>query len=426
VTANKPAVLDFDPFAVIPLFRHLRNVNSWVLAIPIGIFLGGIIAGASALSGAFGHVSDFQPVQDLQRLFDVGHPQPAHPAFPLIRDVTSWYLALVVVATCVIVHRQWQLMARCLSGLAEDGVLRPKSSITFTRRSRALQVHRYVDATKPADALNDFITRINEVLAARIARWAPVIAGVAAFLVLSLIIADKESLFHVLTPRGFSLSQQQQWLSKAYATWWAGIDHPLGLIAYFLGAFIGAYIIVMQNLIGVASVYVILALPDLADFDADWLNRDGHYGWKPVVRVFRTVYASLSLHGLTISILLVVLGLQSFPWIAGLVAIWIVVVPLYIAIPWRLFRHIESQTKQRRVDDLAALLGADSLQQPLNLSQARVVALEIERTRRARIRPVQVLVPELSTFGVAVLLPLVLTVAQILFSVRFGAGRPGV
>ena len=418
-------VRDFDPFVVFQLFRHLRNVNSWLLSVLIGLVVAGVISAASALSGSFGHVSDFQPVQDFQRLFSLGRTQPAVPEFPLIRDITSWYLVFVVVATCGIVHRQWQLMARCLSGLAENGVLRPKPVLTLGRRSRWLQVHRYVETERPQEALNNFIGRINDVLAARVARWAPVLAGISAFLVLSLIIADKESLFHVLVPRALTVSKQTEWLSNAYASWWASIDHPVGLIAYFVVAFVGAYVIVLQNLIGVASVYIIAALPDLAEFDADWLNRDGHYGWKPVLRVFRTVYISLSLHGLTISILLIVLGLQSFPWIFGLVAIWVVVVPLYIAVPWRLFRHVEDRAKQRRVDELGAMLGGRDMDESPNLAHARVVALEIERTRRARIRPVRVLVPELSTFGIAVLLPLVLTAAQIWFSVRFGAVKPG-
>jgi hypothetical protein len=342
---------------------------------------------------------------------------------PLIRDITSWYLVFAVVATCIIVHRQWQRMGRWLSDLAENDVLLPKGRIERNGVFRVLRLKRYVNPGMPTTALDSFVGRVNELVALRISRWAPVISGIAALLVISLIIGDRQGLVHVLEPEHLSAAGRQQWLAKTYHSWWAGFNHPPGLVAYFLAAFLGAYVIVLQNLIGVTAVYVVIALSALVEFDADWLNRDGHYGWKPTVRIFRTVYLSLCLHGLTISVLLVVLGLQNFPWIAGLVAIWVVVVPLYIFVPWVLFRRLEAQVRQRRMASLSGFAGGLSLNPGINFDQVSAVISEVQRVRKARIRPIGFLVPQIATFGIAVLLPVILAGAQIWFSIGFGPSK---
>ena len=422
--SEKLIIRDFDPFAALPpLFRRLRNVNSWLVGLPIAVILAGLVVGACAISGTLGVAKDFQPGQDLRRVFGIDHPPASPPSMPLIRDITSWYLAFVVVATCIIVHRQWQRMGRCLSDLAENDVLLPKGRIERNRVFRLLRLNRYVDRGMPATALDSFIGRVNELVMLRISKWAPVISGIAALLVISLIIGEKQGLVHVLEPEHLSAAGRQQWLTKTYESWWASFNHPLGLVVYFLAAFLGAYVIVLQNLIGVTAVYAVVALSTLIEFDADWLNRDGHYGWKPLDRIFRTVYLSLSLHGLTISVLLVVLGLQNFPWIAGLVAIWVVVVPLYIFVPWILFRRLEARVRQRRMASLSRLSSGLSLNPGIDFDQVSAVISEIERVRKARIRPIRLLVPEIATFGIAVLLPLILTAAQIWFSIGFGPSK---
>src|SRR5262249_53897830 len=156
-------------------------------------------------------------------------------------------------------------------------------------------------------------------------------------------------------------------------SWWASDEHPLGLITYCLGALFGAYIIILQNIVGFQAVYVIVALPALVEFDADWLNRDGHYGWQPVAKVFRTVYLSLTLHGSAISLLLIVLGLRSFPWIFGLVAIWVTVVPLYLVVPWILFRRIEERARQHRIERLSGLMDGVQIDPDRDLNKLRAL-----------------------------------------------------
>lgn len=424
VKVNNSTKYDFDPFELVPTFRMLRNINSWFLAPPLIIFFGSIILLACAKSGTLGSVKNFQPSLDLERVFGIDHVTPAKPSFPLIRDVTSWYLALMVIATCIIVHRQWQLMACCLSSLVTNGVLRRKTRFTPDRLARVLRIDRHLQQGRPP-TLDSFLLDVNKAGTARVARWAPVIALAAALLVLALIIGEKETLFHVLIPRRLNPFEQREWISTAYSSWWAGDNHPLGLIAYFVAALFGAYIIIIQNIIGVQALYVILALNSVADFGIDWLNRDGHYGWKPVARVFRTVYISLTLHGFTISLLLIVLGLQSFPWVSGLVAIWVIVVPLYLFVPWKTFKQIETRCKDERIKQLVRLVDEGSIDPDLHLRNLQLVVAEIERVRGVRIRPLRLLAPEFFTFVIAVILPIILTAAQIWFSVRFGPSKPG-
>jgi hypothetical protein len=264
---------------------------------------------------------------------------------------------------------------------------------------------------------------LNRTGAARVEKWALPIALATALLVLALIIGEKESLFRFLMPNGLNLAEQKVWVSAAYNNWWAGTNHPLGLIAYIAVAFFALYIIVLQNIVGVQAVYVAVALDSVADFAIDWLNRDGYYGWKPVARVFHTVYVSLTVHGLTISLLLIVLGVQSFPWISGLVAIWVIVVPLYVFVPWKIFRRIEANCCEERIKQLVQLVEQGRIDPDRDLDKFRMIITEIERVRGIRIRPLRF--PEFSTLGIAVLLPIILTAAQIWFSVGFGPSAPG-
>lgn len=413
------ATKDFDPFELIPTFRMLRDTSSWRIGLGLIIFYGGICLLASARSGMLGSPRDFQPIQDFERTFGIGHPVPSKSDFPLLRDVTTWCLILFMTTTGIIVHKQWRVMARCFSGLAANGVLRPKLVLppNPSRLAKVLRLDRYLDQDRSdkSDDLEPFLQYVNRTGAARVAKWAPGIALVTALLGLALIIGEKESLFRVLMPRGLNLAEQKAWISAAYTNWWAGENHPLGLTAYFVAALFAIYVIILQNIVGLQAVYVALALDSVADFDVDWLNRDGYYGWKPAAKVFHTVYVSLIVNGLTISLLLIALGLQSFPWISGLVAIWVVVAPLYVFVPWKIFRRIEANCRQERVEQLAQIVEHGRIDADHDLGKLRMIIVEIERVRGIRIRPLRF--PEFSTLGIAVLLPIILTAAQIWFTV---------
>jgi hypothetical protein len=410
------APADFDPFSLISIFSPARNLNSWLLVLPIGIAIISLVLVASAIDGTLGNWHNFQFWTDLKRALNVAHTPSSQPYFPVMRDVTTWLLAFIVVASCGVAHRQWQLMSHCLSDLFKNGVLRPKPELKKSLRSRVLKLDHFVGNAKGPAAYNAFVNNVNQSAAVRIARWAPFIAAVSAFIVILLIIGEKHTLFAVFAPHGLNSSSRSGWLSTAYKNWWASDDHPAGLLVYFIGCFLGAYVLVVVNIIGVLASYVIAALPYLTEFDIDWLNRDGNFGWMPVKRVFRTIYSLLILHGSVISILLIVLGIQNFPWIIILVAVWIIVVPIYVIVPAVMFHNMIDRARNRRASELAQAANCSESLTIQNLGKFRTFVLEMERIRKAKIRPTSPAWLQTPTVVVAVLLPIILTIAQILFS----------
>lgn len=77
----------------------------------------------------------------------------------------------------------------------------------------------------------------------------------------------------------------------------------------------------------------------------DWYNRDLRYGWRPISEAFRTVRWPLFLHGAALSLLLVVIGVQVVYWPGVLFLLWLGAIPLYLGVPWYVFRGIGSDAK---------------------------------------------------------------------------------
>src|SRR6185369_14172542 len=97
----------FDPFEGSWQMRLLRDAKPRTIAAMIVAGLAAVVT-ASVIGNRFGSLSSFQPIEDAQRLMQVGNPPPSEPSFPLMRDVVSWYLIVMSAATLVIVRRQWQ------------------------------------------------------------------------------------------------------------------------------------------------------------------------------------------------------------------------------------------------------------------------------------------------------------------------------
>ncbi|MCA1606873.1 MAG: hypothetical protein LC775_15710 [Acidobacteria bacterium] len=167
---------------------------------------------------------------------------------------------------------------------------------------------------------------------------------------------------------------------------------------------------------GIVIAYGALALPEVVSMDADWLDRDGYFGWMPIVRVYRTVYLSLALHGIALSVLLIVLGVKSFPWMFGLVGLWVIVLPVYLLGPWIVFRSVEKDIKKKRIEHIEGLMNQRNIDAENNIEGLSEFLAEIERARDARIRPLRVPTYQFPPVAVAVLLPIILTVVQIIFS----------
>lgn len=423
---------DLDPFIIVPPFRWAKNLKTWWLLAPLTIGLVGFYLCVTVIDGTFGSSRDFQAGEDFERVFDIGHPPASIPYFPWMRDITSWFLLFMIIATCLIVHKQWRLIAGCMSGLARNGVLKQRQQRDFDekikeRNARILRIDKLLEGCKPPKApdplpeiwaLDSLIARLSDRSVRRLASLAPVVALFTALLVFSLIVAEQHGLFEVFMPSGLSQPGRNVWLSMAYANWWASDHHPLGFFAYILGAYFIWYVILMQNIVGLLTAYMLTCLPSIVVFDADWLNRDGRYGWRPLSKVIYTVYASLTLHGFAISVVLVVLGVQNFPWMIVAVIIWVVGTTSYVFLPWIIFGRVETQAQEDRIRHLETL--AERLDPDNEIDRLQPIVTEIERVRNSHIRPVQIVIPGISAIIFAVLLPIVLTIVQIVFAVRFG------
>lgn len=413
--ASQSSQIEFNPFLVAPLFRR----TWWIfLLIPTVLMLALIV---TSIEGTRGTIEDFQFWSDLQRIFRPDSIPGSLPGFPLARDVTSWFLVSVMVVTCSVVHYQWQLMTRCLPDLEMNGVLKKLGADARTRnlRSRVLLLDRVLRDCKPEDSLSVLIHKINSVFFRNIAKARGAIVVIAVVLALSLILgARANGLFQVWAPS----EGREEWILGAYNSWWAGAKNPLGMSLYFLLSAFFIYAVLLQNIVGLACAYVAAALPIVAELNVDWLNRDGRYGWTPIAKVFRSVYLSLGVHGLAISVLLVVLDVESFPGIVVLVVLWVAVLPLYVVAPWFTFRQIGSRARSKRIIQIEAAMKRESVNVDYNFVRLQPFLAEVERVRTARIRPLRMRAFEFSTLAAVVLLPIVLTAAQIFFEVRFGKG----
>lgn len=411
-------IKEFDPFTFVQSFRWARNANTWWFSL-LTICFAGILLIVTSIDGTVGGPRDLQPTEDFSRVFHIGHATASKPSFPLMRDLTSWLLALIIAATCLIIQRQWKLMAECLGGLANNGALKPQKVLKLdTRTSRMLRLDKQLAGCekKPACALESLVESITNHTAPRMARWTAIVAFASVLLVILIILGEKHSIFQIFMPDGLSSVERNRWLSTAYANWWASDNHPLGFLAYFLIAYFAYYVVLTENIVGFVGAYLMVALPTVALLEADWVNGDGNYGWKPLSRVFRTVFLLLALHGFGISLLLVVLGIENFPWIIGLVLIWIVVVPLYILSVGRVFRRVQHDARERRITELEGFrIELDKVAVPENVVLIHGIADEIERVRKVRIRPVKVAIPRMFAF-VGYLLPIILTIVQLLKS----------
>lgn len=216
-------------------------------------------------------------------------------------------------------------------------------------------------------------------------------------------------------PANLNPTAQQEWLRTAYLSWWASSAHPLGESWFFFMTLFVVYIVLLENLVGIVIAYGALALPEVVIMDADWLDRDGRFGWMPMVRVYRTVYLSLALHGLALSALLIVFSVRSFPWILGLVFLWVIVVPIYLVWPWAVYRTVEDGIKKRRVDHITKLMTKQNVSVENDLDRLPGFLAEIQRAREARIRPIRLTRYRTPPFLVVVVLPIALTIAQIIF-----------
>jgi hypothetical protein len=416
--------VQFDPFLAAPMMGATSRWPSrrFLLLVPAVAVAAIAVAWAE---GTLGTPKDFQLWADFKRASGVGTAAPSPPRFPLLRDYPSWCLATLIALTCALVHRQWRTMRDCLSLLRHNEVLRPRDRPALSRIHRVLQVERTARSTSN-DGLRALVDRINDRVFRTLGPLNVIVAFASVLLVALLVLGQNRSgIFEAVAPPGQAASARQAWLSDTYASWWAGTSHVGGVLVYSAIATLGVYVILLQNVVGIVCVYLCIAIPALDEPDIDWVNDDGRYGWRPLATVYQTVNWSVVLHGLGLSLLLFVLGVENFRWVLVLWALWVTILPLYMVVPRLVFRRVVKEARRKRLAVLEqTLVTARSHQDPTRRMEVEAFVAEHRRAvETARIRPLRMRRFELGPVVIGALFPIALAVAQTVFSLTFGSQR---
>ncbi len=396
-------VVAFDPYAATLALRWLKKVPVVYIAL-VAPIIAILLITAAAIDGTLGTVGDIQPFQDFQVAIGKRSFNPHQPfQYPLLRDTVVWAFAAIMVIEFMIMCQQWRLFEAGLPKLARNRVLKLPDDGDDGMVGELRTLGGPADVPAPQQ-LATYVTHVNQ----RNSSLARVYTIFYAFLALGLsallVWGERTRVFRVFTPKGLTNSAQGKWRLSAYQHWWAGMSHPVGAITYFLLVAIALYVILVQTHVGMYAARIANALPRLARVDANWVNPDGYYGWGPIHQIFGTVWSSMALYGLLVSILAVVLGLGGVGWIPA--GIWLVLVTFYFALPWFALREVEATAKERHIDTAQAEAGATTTKDEDEL-EARV-----QRYREAQMHPMR-----LGSFSrvpvvLSVLLPVVLNLVQ--------------
>ncbi len=397
----------------------MNRSPSWAFVLaPVFSIIAVVVA---KVEGTLGSSSDVQLWDDIRRVIRPSAVAASKPSFPLIRDFPSVVLMIAMVGTCFIVWRQWKLFHAALPAVVNAGVLSslgPGSVPSYQARHKLLLMDRLVKPTASETALEALFRRVNGWFNV-VGKFSEVIGAVAVILAVMLVIGENHGgIFRVLLPEG---EAPAPWLASTYSSWWASINHVGGVVTYGFISWFGMYVILLQNAVGLICVYFLIGLEATADMNYDFLAGDQCGGWAALTKAYKSVHFSLVLHGLTLSVLVVILGV-GIPWLVLLMALWVCVIPLYLWIPHRMFGRVAAAARKRHLAEI---------RKPLEVTQATTASLqdayhlsvlrgEVERIAVARLNPLRVRRSELPQVLIAVLLPILLTIAQIIVPLRFG------
>jgi hypothetical protein len=402
MTAHNPdkppiEITPFDPYAItLPPLRWAKNLHITYIALLAPIVAVLLVVPTAAI-GMLGGVSDIQPVRDIKVAIGRGSFNPATPfQYPLMRDIGDWIFAAIMIIEVMIMHQQWRLFADALPKLAKNGVLKLHSGEVPTPRG--------LDGSPPEQWLAQSVHLVNEHNSKRARPFTVLFTIIAVALAALLMLGERGRVFRVFTPKGLTVTAQRKWRLTAYQHWWASVNHPAGAVTYFLLVALAIYLVVVQTYVGLYAARIATDLPRYAQVDANWVNPDGYYGWGPVHKIFGTVWSSMALYGLLVSILAIILGLGGIGWIPAF--IWLVLVTIYFAAPWFALRDIEATAIERHIDAAQAEAG------PMTTKEQDELEARVKRYREARIRPMRLGHFQRVPVALSVLLPVVLNLAQ--------------
>lgn len=366
--------MTFLPFSAEPLvFQRLRQNTYgpfvlWVLAMAVL----GVVFATAAIQNTLSHPDAVRVVLD-----DIGHVlgrnrgHHSTPAFPLLRDV----IGIVVIAGSGVHFRilfsQWAAMHAFLPELSRSGALRPSEG-----RTAELEAH---------------LARINRRFR-RAGTATPLLLVIALAMALVMILGQRSGgVFRLLAPEGLPPSEAKAWAQAAYDSWWASDRHPLGFTLYVALATLALHYLMLQNIIGASFVSFFVRHRRHFNYGADVLNADGAYGWAPLTRLLNTVYASLLVNAVVLSMLSVVFEGRIFGVIGLLLGVIVVMGPVYLLTPVLLLRPAMRRFKQAQRDALTAAATAAAGREPsswLDVEARRAYRAELAEIARVTPFPI--------------------------------------
>lgn len=415
---QQATVRDFDPFEFMSLYRGIKDKSSAWLGI-VGVVIIALIVVPNLADGTFGTVHDFHLWSDIQRPFGATNLPVSQPSFPLMRDVTTWFLAFTTISGTILLHRQWAYLSTCLSSLAARGAIVPLGSPRSNLLSRMLRIDAMTRGAPAGDALNVAVGKVMDGLARlrRILFASLVITSIVVALLLQA--GQQNDLFETFAPPNQTLPQNHDWLVAAYHNWWASDAHPFAHIVYTLLAIYAILIILHFEVVGIVAVYMTVVVYFTVEFSADWLNLDGRFGWSPIARTFRTVLWANALLGGTLAVVLMSIGFSNYRWVSALVVLYAIFMPMFTLVPWLVFRRVESQARKLRIERVFTIVKQRGLDVDTDIKEIAPYLAEIARCQGIRIRPLRMGTASLSTYVVVVILPIALATVQIIVPLRY-------
>lgn len=328
-----------DPFLTEPiaLKRIADRSPAWGLVLIPAFAL--LLLLANVMQGTLGPFPNGDGLKDVAYAMHFVDAPPESMTYPLTRDIVSAVLFLLVVLTVVVVHLQWQRMKAAVPKLLESRAFigDPEGDSSAEHQPDMTRIRALVDDT------NARLKSVGDLSGVALI----VALGAMAGIVFGL---RTVGVFRILAPRDAVASAQADFANALYQNWWASLDNVPGLFVYGLIGIVGIYIIVLQNVVGYYMVrFVIRLARDDVRLGIDPYNRDGVAGWAGVSGVLATVYVSLIMHALGLSLIVFIIGFEGVAWIAGLLLLWIVVTPIYVFVPLVIFRRRIGRAKEEAI-----------------------------------------------------------------------------
>ncbi|HEX4721412.1 MAG TPA: hypothetical protein VH333_02780, partial [Pseudonocardiaceae bacterium] len=245
---EKPIV--FSPYSGSILFRLIRRLPTaatW-LAVPLMLILVVVVA---AVQGTFLGSGRFSLWQDLRTVLGENIVPGSDIEFPLMRDLSSVVLFLLIGLTVVCLHYQLRILELHFVSIRNGSeTWRWKDPDRSTSRlvTWALAgVRRGDKKVGPKKAFRMLLAYHSLSRPGRDVLMA-VSAGVVAIGV-----SLYEKYVHVFAPFA-PVEGDTAWENRAYDDWWASWHHPAGAVVYVVLITVGIYTVLAQNVMSMTII----------------------------------------------------------------------------------------------------------------------------------------------------------------------------